>query len=362
MDPGVRRDDDVRSRAAEGHRLGAEGRARGAAALVAAMLLDLAFPLPLPNPRDDGAVVVAADGTPLRAFADRGGIWRYPVTPEQVSPLYLQALLNYEDRWFWKHPGINPVATAARGRAMAAQRAGGVRRFDPDHAGRAHPRPGDPIGYAHALRPRSGSCCARCNWKCICPSARSSRCTWIVRRSAARSKAWKRRAGRTWASRLARLSHAEAALLAVLPQSPSRLRPDREPERARIARDKVLARMATLGVWSRAQVADARIEPVVARSLQPPRHAPLLAQRLRFEQPHVGARAVDARPGAAAHAGGSRRRLLLRPCPRALRPRCWWSTTPRWRRAPTSARWHSPMRRGWATSTWSRPGVRRVRR
>jgi penicillin-binding protein 1C len=89
-----------------------------------------------------------------------------------------------------------------------------------------------------------------------------------------------------------RLSHAEAALLTVLPQSPSRLRPDREPERARVARDKVLARMAALGVWSRAQVDDARVEPVVARSLQPPRYAPLLAQRLRFENP-TAARVVS---------------------------------------------------------------------
>jgi penicillin-binding protein 1C len=83
----------------------------------------------------------------------------------------------------------------------------------------------------------------------------------------------------------ARLSHAEAALLAVLPQSPSRLRPDREPERARRARDKVLDRMATLGLWSRAEVADARVEPVVARALQPPLHAALLAQRLRVANP-----------------------------------------------------------------------------
>ncbi|MCZ7171604.1 transglycosylase domain-containing protein, partial [Salmonella enterica] len=35
----------------------------------------------------------------------------------------------------------------------------------------------------------------------------------------------------------ARLSHAEAALLAVLPQAPSRLRPDRHPQPARRARD-----------------------------------------------------------------------------------------------------------------------------
>ncbi|HBK47402.1 MAG TPA: penicillin-binding protein 1C, partial [Xanthomonadaceae bacterium] len=65
------------------------------------------------------------------------------------------------------------------------------------------------------------------------------------------------------------LSQAEAALLAVLPQSPSRLRPDRHPEAAQRARDKVLERMAERRVWTRAQVADARIEPVVARSLQP---------------------------------------------------------------------------------------------
>src|SRR5690606_10545479 len=76
------------------------------------------------------------------------------------------------------------------------------------------------------------------------------------------------------------LSHAEAALLAVLPQSPSRLRPDRHPEAAQRARDKELERMVSLGVWSREAVDDARIEPVVTRALQPPLHAALLAQRL----------------------------------------------------------------------------------
>ena len=50
-------------------------------------------------------VVVAQDGTPLWRFADADGIWRYPVTIEDVSPRYLEALINYEDRWFWKHPG-----------------------------------------------------------------------------------------------------------------------------------------------------------------------------------------------------------------------------------------------------------------
>ena len=52
---------------------------------VVLLLLDRAFPPPLPASGDNGSVVLAADGTPLRAFADREGVWRYPVTPDQVS-------------------------------------------------------------------------------------------------------------------------------------------------------------------------------------------------------------------------------------------------------------------------------------
>ncbi len=52
-----------------------------------------------------------------------------------------------------------------------------------------------------------------------------------------------------------------------------------------VARDKVLERMAALGVWSAADVRDARIESVAARALQPPLAAALLAERLREERP-----------------------------------------------------------------------------
>ncbi len=74
-------------------------------------LADKLWPLPLYEVQP-ARVVVAQDGTPLWRFADKNGIWRYPVTIEDVSPRYLEALLNYEDRWFWRHPGINPLAIA----------------------------------------------------------------------------------------------------------------------------------------------------------------------------------------------------------------------------------------------------------
>ncbi|EAM9309566.1 penicillin-binding protein 1C, partial [Salmonella enterica] len=79
--------------------------------LLALWAADKLWPLPL-NEVHPARVVVAHDGTPLWRFADAGGIWRYPVTIEEVSPRYLEALINYEDRWFWRHPGVNPFSVA----------------------------------------------------------------------------------------------------------------------------------------------------------------------------------------------------------------------------------------------------------
>ena len=180
---------------------------------------------------------LARDGTPLRAFADRGGIWRYPVRVEQVSPLYLQALLNYEDRWFWKHPGINPLALLrAGGQWLRSGRvvSGGstltmqvARILDP---------------HRHRARPgaSSSNCRGRSQLEVHLSQARDPRA--LSQPRAVRRHRRRRRSRELGLSGQAgsRLSHAEAALLTVLPQSPSRLRPDREPERARVARDKVL--------------------------------------------------------------------------------------------------------------------------
>src|SRR5690606_12717996 len=78
-------------------------------------ILDRLFPLPLPDPDHGSTVVLARDGSPLRAFADVEGVWRYPVRLEDVSPLYVEALLTYEDRWIHRHPSVNPFALARAG-------------------------------------------------------------------------------------------------------------------------------------------------------------------------------------------------------------------------------------------------------
>ncbi|MDC2888694.1 hypothetical protein [Psychrosphaera algicola] len=67
-------------------------------------MLDQLYPLNLPKNNNLFArVVVDENNRPLRTFADPNGIWRYPIELSDVSPLYIEALLTYEDRWFWLH-------------------------------------------------------------------------------------------------------------------------------------------------------------------------------------------------------------------------------------------------------------------
>ena len=77
-----------------------------------------------------------------------------------------------------------------------------------------------------------------------------------------------------------RLSLGEAALLAALPQSPERLRPDRHPAAALAARAKVLERLREHGILTGAEVAEAKSETLPATRLAFPFLAPHLTQRL----------------------------------------------------------------------------------
>ncbi|MCZ4673443.1 peptidoglycan glycosyltransferase PbpC [Citrobacter sedlakii] len=243
--------------------------------LVAAVLAaDRIWPLPL-REVNPARVVVAHDGTPLWRFADAEGIWRYPVTVEEVSPRYLEALINYEDRWFWTHPGVNPFSVLrAAWQDLSAGRviSGGstltmqvARLLDP------HPRT---FGGKFRQLWRA----FQLEWHL---SKRDILTLYLNR--APFGGTLQGVGAASWAylgKPPTQLSYSEAALLAVLPQAPSRLRPDRWPERAEAARNKVLARMATQGVWSPKQVQESREEPVWLAPRQMPQLAPLFSRMM----------------------------------------------------------------------------------
>ena len=237
-------------------------------------LADRLWPLPMPG--DDLArVVLAEDGTPLWRFADADGVWRYPVSPDEVSPLYLQALLTYEDRWFYSHPGVNPLALA---RAAWLNLRGGRVVSGGSTLSMQVARLLDPHERTLAGKLRQLWRTAQLEWHL---SKREILQIYLDR--APFGGTLQGVAAASWAylgKSPMHLTPSEAALLAVLPQAPSRLRPDRHPERAQRARDKVLQRLAEYQVWPARQIREAGEEPLVLAPRQEPTLAPLLARRL----------------------------------------------------------------------------------
>ncbi|MBK7712274.1 MAG: penicillin-binding protein 1C [Bacteroidales bacterium] len=65
---------------------------------------------PLPRFRSPlSTVIEARDGTLLGARIADDGQWRFPGRDE-IPDKFEKAILTFEDRWFYYHPGINPVA------------------------------------------------------------------------------------------------------------------------------------------------------------------------------------------------------------------------------------------------------------
>jgi len=56
--------------------------------------------------------VTAADGTLLRLALADDGQYRMWTDLDRISPLLVEATLRYEDRHFYRHPGVNPFALA----------------------------------------------------------------------------------------------------------------------------------------------------------------------------------------------------------------------------------------------------------
>lgn len=237
-------------------------------------LADRIWPLPMPG--DDLArVVLAEDGTPLWRFADADGVWRYPVSPQEVSPLYLEALLAYEDRWFYRHPGVNPMALARA--AWLNLRGGRVVSGGSTLS----------MQVARLLDPHDRTLPGKLRqlWRTVQLEWHLSKdeILQLYLNRAPFGGTLQGVAAASWAylgKSPKHLTPAEAALLAVLPQAPSRLRPDRHPERAQRARDKVLQRLAEYQVWPAQRIDEAREEPLLLAPRQEPALAPLLARRL----------------------------------------------------------------------------------
>ncbi|MDE0556409.1 MAG: penicillin-binding protein 1C, partial [Candidatus Poribacteria bacterium] len=279
------------------------------------MIANWCFPLPKAQlHRPSSPIVLDRNGEWLRAFLAADGMWRFSHQSKMVNGYSLmvngkrgtfegqvlnqqpvtnnyflhQAMLTSEDRWFYYHFGINPVsiATAFYDNLTAGKVVRGGSTITMQLARLMEPKArnvpnklwemfraiqlelayskSEILTYYFNMLPYGGN---------IVGTAAASRFYFNKPQHA--------------------MSLSEAALLAAIPNSPERLRPDRFPENARQARKKVLNRLLVHRQISEQQWRAALQEPIPTKRYPLPFKAPHLARML------VNGKALRAGPTAA---------------------------------------------------------------
>lgn len=216
---------------------------------------------PFPESRlerwDRTRTVTASDGTPLLQLVGRDEQWRTPLPLAAHSPLLAAATVAVEDRRFREHHGVDPWAVVraawqnlSSGRVVsgASTLSMQVCRMMDDRPRTLESKAIEAFRALQLERLRSKDQILE-HYLNVAPYGGN------VRGAAAAAR-------RYFGKPADRLSLAEAALLAGLPQSPERLRPDRHPEAARTRRATVLAAMFDAGFITEDQRAAADAEPV----------------------------------------------------------------------------------------------------
>jgi penicillin-binding protein 1C len=241
---------------------------------------DYLFPLSI-SPKKTTQTIVAQDGTPLWRFADENGIWRYSVTLDEVPDYYLDVLLNYEDRYFYEHIGINPIALlrAAWQNITNARIVSGGSTISMQVARLLYPHDRTLFGKLKQIFRTLQLELHYSKKEILTLYINHAPYGGTIEGIGAASWSYFGKPPKD-------LTRSEATLLAVLPQAPSRLRPDRFPERAQKARDKVLDRLATFHVWPDELIEQVRRYNVSVYSRKTPQLAPLLAYRLKNKYPN----------------------------------------------------------------------------
>jgi penicillin-binding protein 1C len=254
--------------------------AGGLAALLA--LVSEARPPELAVPTS--RLVLDREGRLLRPFTVADGRWRMPVDLAEVDPRLIAMLLAFEDRRFRSHAGVDPRALArAAGQMLSNGRiVSGASTITMQLArlldGRSTRTPGGKlmqIATALALERRESKDAILTAYLTLAPYGGN------IEGVRAASLAW-------FGKEPLRLTAAEAALLVAIPQTPEARRPDRHPETARRARDRVLARAAESGVISEDEARAARHEPVPRSRRSYPMLAAHAAERAVREHPERG--------------------------------------------------------------------------
>jgi penicillin-binding protein 1C len=206
--------------------------------------------------------------------------WRLPIQLEEVPKLYLKMLVNYEDKRFYSHPGVDLLSLARavwqclkNGRVIS-----GGSTLTMQTVRLMKPRPRTILYKMEEILQA-----LRLEWSY---SKADILKIYLFLAPYGGNVEGIRAASLTYfAQNPMQLTPAKMALLVIIPQLPTLLRPHIYPQRAKVFRDKVLTRLGEKGILTPEQVREAIIDPVPAQRNGFPMHATHVMGRLRQQYP-----------------------------------------------------------------------------
>ena len=242
-------------------------------AFVLFFLLDIIFPLKVKIPYSQQ--IVSSDRTLMSAFLSEDQKWRMYSEPDELSPEFRKIILYKEDKFFYYHYGINPIAIfrAAFNNIVYRKRTSGASTIT--------------MQLARLLYPKD-----RTYLNKISEMFRALQLEHTYSKDeilnlylnlvpyGSNVEGVKAASLIYFGKKPDKLSLAQMTTLAIIPNRPGSLRPGRNTTAIVQARNKWLRRIQEDGIASASLVEDALTEPLEAKRNELPRMAPHISIRL----------------------------------------------------------------------------------
>lgn len=251
------------------------------------LLLNIIFPVP--DKVDYTRVVTDNKGEIIHAWLTKDEKWRMETELSEISPLLRKTIIAKEDKYFYLHPGINPVAVvrAAFNNLFSARRTSGASTIT--------------MQVARALEHRKRSFGAK-----IIESFRALQLEWKYDKEeilqlylnlvpyGGNIEGVKAASHLYFQKAPDHLSLAEITALSIIPNRPSSLVIGKNNEAIVAERNKWLHRFSKEKIFTPKEIADALSEPLTAVRNSFPQFAPHLSYKLKnISEENVIATSID---------------------------------------------------------------------